>query len=542
MSRWAVVTLALAAACRSGTPTAPPPGWLEGAEVDAGAPTPGGRLSLRFAVEPPGLTRFHDRQADGVMARFTTGTVYEALARVNPADPDGPLLPWLATHWSEDADHGWLTIELREGVRFHDGSAFTSDDVRAVLLAVMEPKNPTSAYRAQLGGLARVETPSSTQVRVFFSHPTPLSARALLAALPMMPARSLQGDFERLAIHRAPIGTGPFRFVRWVPGESLEVAFFSKYWGPKALLERITVRFVRDDTVALGLLERGEVDVMTRVPPASWRALEAAPWAWARLRRLSWLENGYSWVGWNEAVPLFSDVRVRRALAMLYPADAVSRSVDLGLEARTTCPYPGAERSCDPKVGPIAFDPEAAKKLLGQAGWRDSDGDGVLDREGRAFRFRFLMPTSSTRLGGLVPLYQESLRAAGIALTVEPVDPALYVSRLKSHDFEAAALAWNSVDARADVLPIFHSRERDGGLNYVGFADPAIDTLLEQASRTFDDAAREATERELHRRLFAGQPYLFLTRRPALELASRRVHGLVPSPVWYDLSRVWVTP
>ncbi|MFZ5445631.1 MAG: ABC transporter substrate-binding protein [Myxococcota bacterium] len=535
MTRLALALLVVASACTCRTGGAgdagPDADWLSGRPgADRGTPKRGGTLAVRLPLEPNGLTRLHDRFAEGTMVRITVGPIYETLARAR-ADR---LEPLLAERWVESGDHLTLTVTLREGVRFHDGALLTSADVKATLALVMDPAKATSSFRASLETVSSVDAPDPRTVVVHFSRPYFLATHTLLAALPVMPAHALQGDFDTLPIHRAPIGTGPFKFERWEPGVSLSYVRADD----RAHLDRVIFRFLKDDGAALQAFEKGELGLFVRVPPASWRALETQPWAWRDARRLSFEENAYAWIGFNQRLPLFQDVRVRRALAMLYPAEQIEKVVDLGLEPRTTCPYFG--ESCDPTVRPLPFDVAGAKRLLAEAGWGDSDGDGVLDRGGARLSFSFLAAAQSPKMQKLLPIFLDTLMQAGVEARIESVDVSAYMSRVRAHDFEAMALSWSSGDAVVDLFPTFHSSQAAQGNDYVGYASPQVDALLERIRGELDPARRRALEREVHRRLFEDQAYLFMGRRPSLDLARRNVHGLVPASGWYDLAAVWI--
>jgi peptide/nickel transport system substrate-binding protein len=528
-------------------PAAPSADWLAGRlprEALEGEPRRGGTLTLRVHIEPAGLNRLHDQMAEGTMARYTFGTVYESLAELDrDTHPRYDLKPLLATSWDESEDHLALTVRLRQGVRFHDGSSFTSADVKAVVEAVRDPKHATRSIGTYFEDLASLDTPDPHTVVVRWKRPYFLANRNFLTALPMMPARALEGDFDTLAINRAPVGTGPWRFVAWETGRAITFTRFEGYWGQSAWLDNIVVRFVKDDTVAVQLWEHGELDLMTRIPPTVWRSIEAPTpanaWAVRGYHRASSVENNYSWVGWNEQRPFFADRRVRAALAHLYPADEVAKNVDLGLETPTTCPYFDEGPSCDPAVKPLAFDPARAARLLDEAGWRDTDGDGVRERDGRRFAFVFLA-TPAVRLGKILPLYQERLRRAGIEMAIEKIDAAAYLKRLRENDFDACALTWSSPDPVQDNYQVFHSSQTGkNGSNFVSYQNPEVDRLLEQIRSELDPVRRAALERQVHRALYDDQVYLFLTRRLALDAIKVGVKGLKPSMAWYDLRRAY---
>ena len=519
--------------------------WLEGRVVEeTSAPLDGGTLRLRLPNEPKGLTRFHDRFADGNVSRFLMGNVYETLGRVDATAPNGALLPSLATSWAEDEQHQVLTVQLRSDVKFHDGAVMTANDVKATIAAVLNPDNETSAARSSLGEVASVEVLGPLELRVTWRAPTALGVRALLASVPVLPAKRFEGAFDSLLVHRAPDGTGPFRFVSWVSGDSIVLKRFEGHWSGRAHLDRVVLSFIEDDAKAVAMLERGELDFITRLSPAQYRALERPEATWARTKtlRLRTKDNAYSWVGWNERRAPFDDVRVRRALGMAFPAAAVSRLIDLGLEPRASCPYAADTPSCDPSVQVPAENPAAAGALLDEAQWRDSDGDGVRDRAGQKLVVRFLIVSGSPKMTKLVPLFQEALKPLGVEVMTDVVDAPTFMARMKAGDFDAAGMAWASADARIDAFGQFHSSQIDAGLNYVGFHDVQVDAWLEQLRLPLGDSARFELERQVQRRVVEQQAYLFLSVRPLLEVASTRVHGLQPWAGPYDLRRVWLSP
>ncbi|MCA2980169.1 MAG: hypothetical protein INH41_16955 [Myxococcaceae bacterium] len=542
------VVLGLLVGCRGcGSSRAPvdagagaPVEWREGRlPVEPFTPRDGGTLVVRLPVEPRGFSRIDDAQAEGTMVRAITGTVYETLGRVDPQRPEGPLRPWLATGW---AGLETLTVTLDPRARFHDGTPCTAADLAAVLEVILDPRNPTVAMRASLGPIERVEAVSPQTLVVRWRQYSAYYQRALLGSVPAMPAAALRGDFGRLALHTAPVGTGPFRVERLVPGARLELVRHDDPRGRRAFIDHLVFEFVKDDLVATQRWERGDFDVMTRIPPGVWRSVDEAAWAYAGYHRVRFEEHVYAVIAWNLERPALRDVRVRRALAMLYPGELISRAVELGLERRTSCPFLLGSASCDPAIAPLPFDVEGARALLDEAGWRDEDGDGVREQGGQALTVSFLYVAQSQRQAKLLPLYQEALAQGGVRLVLEPVDQSQVVARLRAHDFDAAGVSWASLDASSDQFDLFHSSQADGGRNFGCLRDETVDALVVALRGTVDPLDRVALERQLHRAIFERQPVLFLTARPVLDAHKRRVHGLVPSLVGYDFSRAWVDP
>ncbi len=522
--------------------------WLDGklpASALEGAPRDGGTLTIRVHVEPAGLNRLHDQMAEGTMVRYTVGPLYETLAELDrDTHPRYELKGLLAEKWEESADHKTLTIHLRKGVRFHDGSSFSSKDVKAVVDAVMNPKNATKALASYFQDIESVTTPDEGTVVVTWKKPYYLANRNFLTTLPMIPAKALEGDFDTLAVNRAPIGTGPWKFKSWETGRAITFERFPGYWGTPVYLDQIVIRFVKDETVAAQLWEKGEFDLMTRIAPAVWRSIEkpdsSNAWAIRGYHRIRFSENNYGWMGWNELRPFFADRRVRQALAHLYPAEKVAKNIDLDLETPTTCPYFSESPSCDPSVKPLAYDPKKAAALLDEAGWKDTNQDGVRDKDGVPFKFTLAVNAYSVKLGKLAPLLQEELRKAGVAMDIEKVEAAGYIKRLRDTDFDACSLTWSNADPAQDNYPIFHSSQAGkNGSNFVSYKNPEVDRLLEQIREEYDVAKRTELERQLHRAVYEDQVYLWLTNRPMLDAVKVGVMGMKPSLSWYDLRRVW---
>lgn len=504
----ACVVLLLGVGCRRAAPAAPDAGpsaqWLEGTpEAEAGSPLKGGTLVVRAMAEPGGLDFLQDPFHDAWVARMTRNTVTEALLELDPVT--WAPKPQLAESFEGD------TFHLKKGITFHDGTAFSSADVIATLDRVMDTKQRTGAARADFVDLESYRAIDAHTVELKWKTRSPFHLRAL-AKLPIC----------RCDDPRKPIGTGPYEVESWQTGDRLTL----KRRDARANVDTIVFRFVKDHTLAGALFERGEVDLMTFIQPVLWRAMESASWARSGWRRLKSIDNSYSYIAWNQDRAPFADVRVRRALAKLYPRELIARSVDLGLEVPTTCPYWVKSKSCDPTVAPLPYAPEEARAELADAG----------------FTFTFLIPASSVRLGKVAPLLQEELRRAGITMNIETVDTATLAQRVTRREFDATSRVWTEFDAVQDQYGTFHSSQIDGGSNFAGYASAQADALMEQIRQETDEARRLELERALHRRLYDDQPYLFMTARQSLDAAKANVHGLQPSLLWYDLRRVWLEP
>ena len=541
MSHW----LQLAAIVLLATPTDADRDWQEGllpAAVYEGNPRTGGTLVVRLDQEPPSLDKLTDSALaiDWMLER----KVLESMAEPDAAKhPEYPLKPALATSWTISPDQLTFTFHLRRNVVWHDGKPFSGKDVVATVRKILDPAVRAMHLRNNFADLEDISTAPGDDFTVVARYRKPyfLAFRAL-ATLSIYPAHALEagGDMLHSAVHRAPVGTGPFRFEAWTTGERISFVRNDKYWGRKAYLDRIVYRIVSDPAVAFQLLKQGEFDLYLQLQPQQWvRDLETAGLR-RDLRRIKFYGPNYNWIGWNEQRPWFSDPRVRQAMNYAIDTEGIRKSFLLGLDRPTTCHFYLDSSACDRSLSPRSYDPKRAAQLLDEAGWRDHDGDGVRDKDGVPFRFTFLMNADSVFLDKLTPYLQQELRKLGVEMEIRKVDWAHFVQLVEEHQFDATSLRWGNTDVVQDPYEIWHSSQTKDGSNYVLFKNPRADELIEQARATLDDARRNELYRKLGRVLYDEAPYTFLYSRPSLDAVKNRVRGIRPSVVWYDFQDVWL--
>jgi peptide/nickel transport system substrate-binding protein len=505
----------------------------------------GGTLVVRLFEEPPSLDKLTDSSlvADWMLER----NVLQAMAEPDASKhPDYPLKPVLAERWEISPDGRQFTFHLRHGVLWHDGQPFSGKDVVATVDKIRDPKVRALHLRELFEDLESIGTSPGDDYTVIARYRKPyfLAFRAL-ATLSIYPKHVLDvaGDLLQHPIHRAPVGTGPFKFVQWETGNRIVFARNDSYWGEKPHLDQIVFRIVEDATVAFQLLARHEFDLFLSLTPQQWsKDFPATPGLAGQYELIKFYPPNYNWLGWNEERPFFADRRVRLAMTYLLDREGLRKNILFGLDRPTTCHFYPESSACDQTLAPRPYDPARGAALLDEAGWIDHDGDGIRDKDGVPFRFTFLMNANSTFLARLAPYLQQELAKVGVQMEIKKVDWAVYTELLRLHQFDAASLRWNNNDVVEDAYQVWHSSQIKDGSNYISFRNPRVDQILEEARATLDDARRDALYREMGRILYEEEPYTFLYSRPTLDAAAKRVHGLKPSVTWYDLEDVWVDP
>jgi peptide/nickel transport system substrate-binding protein len=506
----------LFAACKR----APPPA------VDA--PHAGGTLRVHMETEPPTLNPLVEH--DYWTTWLTLGVIYEPLLRQDPKT--GAFSPGLAARF-ELPDAQTIHLWLRDGVAWHDGRPFSADDVVATLDRLRGP-GASADQRADFADLTKIDRPSPNELILRFARPAPLAAQAL-AHLAILPAHKFaEGDLRPQPASRAPVGTGPFRFVAWKAGESITIERNPAYWGRPPRLDRVELRIVRDREAAWELARRGELDLVWRLAPTQ---VDRPPPA--GMTPFTWRMPTYSFVVWNLRRPGLGDKRVRQALTLLTDRVRYLQTAYRGRAQPITGPFPLGSPSYDTEVAPWPYDPARARALLDQAGVLDTDGDGRREIAGKPFEISFLMMAGSKTLEPLATMMQEDFHKAGIGLTIVPTEWAVLLDRLRKHAFDAAALQWNMQPVQ-DNYTLFYSAEGENGQNYGGFRDPDADRLLTELRRTPPGPPRVALDHQLHHLVHEQQPYTFLGCPDIVSLVSDRVRGYAPSVDGLGFAEMWL--
>jgi peptide/nickel transport system substrate-binding protein len=515
--------------------------WKDGrlpASMLEGTPHRGGELVVQMDAEPPSLNTLVD--SDWWAGQITEHRIYDSLVSVDPYDhPQYRPRPALAERWEISPDRRTYTFWLRRDVTWHDGTPFGARDVVATFDKIQDPTTKCMHVRAYSQELQSYRALDEYTVEFQLKKPYFLAMDGLFVDVPIQPAHvigRLSGtEYNEAAtnpLNRHPIGTGPFRFVRWESNQQIVLERSERYWARPPYVDRLVFRIVKELTVALELAERQELDVVPRVRGEAWANMDEARFRPSYHRSLFY-DSNYAWIGYNQKKPLLADVRVRQALTLLVDRPGIINSLQYGLAKPTTCHFYWASEACDPSIVPWPYDPVRATKLLDEAGYVDHDGDGLRDKGGVVMRFGLMFSAGSEDAARMATMMKEQLWRAGIELRTERVEWSSFVRRLREREFDACTLMWAGGGPRSDPTQTWHSSSIGGGSNYIGFSSPRADALMEQARGELSDDRRNALYREFGRLLDEEQPYTWLYVRPRLALIHRRVKGAkVALPGW----------
>lgn len=514
-------------------------------EVAAGEPVEGDWIVIRLAAEPSTLNPLLE-SAGAYTERIINGNGGNIFETMLTQDNETlAYAPFVAKRWEVSEDHLTYTFYLNEEATFSDGKPLTAHDVLFTYEAVQDPANDCADIRSYLTDFESAEVVDDHTIRFTATKPYFLHLN-VLGSLPILPRHVYgDGEFNTHPANRAPVGSGIYTLKQWDTGQRVVLTKRDDYWGQKKpWVNEIHYKIITDDNAAVQLLRRQELDEM-RMSPEQWVRQATTPSIADHYQRITLYSpvdgyaGSYGWIGWNSERPYFADKRVRRAMTMLLDRKTIGETIYQGLVRVVTGHMFPDSPSYDKSLEPWPYDPEAAYKLLDEAGWVDSDQDGIRDKDGVPFRYQWIFPSGSPEYEQLATVFKEELDKAGIDVTLRPLEWATFLESVTKRTFDACSMAWVS-PYRSDPYQIWHSSQQDKGSNYVGFDNARADELIVNARREFDKEKRDAMYREFHAILHEEQPYTFLFNSKRKVVISNRFQNVVPYTLGFDMREWWV--
>jgi peptide/nickel transport system substrate-binding protein len=510
-------------------PLRPPPPPAEAVPEPAAVPAParrGGSLRVHLDAEPQSLLPL--AEGDAAAAQVTNGLVYETLLDCR----DGTYRPGLAESWDVSNDGMRLAVRVRSGVHWHDRRAFGVLDVQGTVEPLLRTGADAPVLRAELADVASIELVTERTIRFVLKRPSDLALRAL-CDVPMLPDHLVHGIRpEASPIARQPVGTGPFRFGGWDHGKRIRLERNPEYWGEAPGVDEIVFDVDPDAIRALNRTRRGDIDLLSRVIDAHYPDQVEPTTLHGDTMLLRMRSRRYSFLSVNHLHYPLADPRFRRALALLWDRARFAGELHNDLAV----PIGGPPLTGD--LPAPALDRPRAASALDDAGYRDSDADGVRDHLGHPIRLTLLEPAGNRQFHVEAHAFALEARKVGVLIDLLPADAATILQRLKRGEFDLAPLIWEGTPDE-DPEPLYGGA---GAFNYGGYRSSALEALIDEARGAAGPAARAPILTRIARLLADDQPVIFLYRYDVPALVSTRVHGLAAIGDRFDLRRVWLDP
>lgn len=459
------------------------------------------------------------------------------------------------------------TFKIRQDARFQDGRPVTGEDVLFSVKAIKCPFVNAPFLRVYFNSLIDAELIDPFTIRFVtkepyflnesvlggiqllprhYYDPENLLARVSVKQMTQDPAK-LPGEVKKFGdqfnkdYSRSPMGSGPYKFNLWKTGREVELVRDSKYWGngkdgiDQPYLDRIKFRIINNNDAALIRLKSGSLDYMEVLQPIQAVRGTNSQRFKSEFQKYEYYAPTYSYIGWNNDHPIFRDKRVRQAMTYLTDRKQIVKSVLFGLGEVVDSHIYLFRPEYDKSLKSYPFDPAKAMALLKEAGWSDTDGDGVLDKviDGKKTPLRFEIKVNSgnaVRKSVALVLLDE-LKKHGIAASVRELDWTIFLNDVKNHEFDAVVLGWQMQTTEPDAYQVWHSSQAaNKGSNAISYKNARVDEILEQYRREFDPQKRIALYKEFQEIISDEQPYTFLYISKRVSAVERRFQSVKVFP------------
>jgi peptide/nickel transport system substrate-binding protein len=520
-------------ACRQQQSAGTPGSGLKDA---AGEPAYGDALIEATIAEPSNLIPM---LASDSASHSVSGLIFNGLVKY---DTDLSVIGDLAESWDISKDGLVITFHLRKGVNWTDGKEFTAEDVMFGYKTIVDEKTP-SAYKEDFLQVKKAEVIDRYTFRVTYAKPF-APALTSWGSLVVLPKHLLEGeDITKSDLVRNPVGLGPYKLARWASGQELVLESNKDYFEGRAYIDRYIYKVIPDPATTFLELKTGGIDMMG-LTPIQYTKQTDTPFFKNNFQKYRYPAFQYTHLAFNQKHPWFSDKRVRQAIAYGIDKNEIVDVVLFGLGRPATGPFVPNTWPYNPNVKKYDYNPGKARELLKEAGWQDSDGDGILDKDGKPFRFTILTNVGNNLRKNTATIIQSRLEKIGIKVNIRTVEWSTFVNQfIDKKRFEAVLLGW-SIGLDADQYDIWHSsKTREKELNFISYRNPEVDELLEQGRRTFDIEKRKKAYYRIQEILAEDVPYVFLYVPDATPIVHARIKGITPTPIGisYNLPK-WYVP
>ena len=443
-------------------------------------------------------------------------------------DKDIKLIGDLAERWTVSNSGKTITFFLRKGVKWHDGAEFTAEDCLFTYQKFIDPKVATP-YSSSYTAVSKAEVVNKYVFRVTYKEP--FSPALESWAVGMLPKHLLEGkDINTDQFNRHPIGTGPYKFREWVSGQKIVLDANNDYFEGRPNIDQFIYRIIPDSSTMFQELLSGGVDMMELNPLQYLRKSETR-----RIRenyvKFRYPANAFTYMGYNLRNPLFGEIKVRQALSYAINRKSIIDGILLGLGRPCTGPFSYVSWAYNPNARTYNYDPERARRMLEEAGWKDRNSDGILEKDGRPFRFTIMTNQGNNERIRTAEIIQQNMKALGIDVNIRVMEWQAFLEQIDKRSFDAIILGW-SMGRDPDIYDIWHSsKTKKGEYNFIGYKNAEVDRLLVEGRRTFDMEKRKKIYYRIHAILAEEQPYAFLYVPDALPIVHKRFKGVKVEPL-----------
>lgn len=450
-----------------------------------------------------------------------------------------------------------ITYQIRPEAKWDDGSPITAKDIEFALKVIKCPKVDNANNKPYYEFITDMIFYDDPKKFSFITNDVYILSEVMSGDMPLMPksvydpkglldeftVKNISERFDELSSNPKILefaenfnsekyqrekdfikGSGAYLLDEWQTGQKIVLKRKEKWWGDElkgtncyfdAYPPKIIYQTINDQTTAIVALKAGNIDVMRGIKAKDFKELPKSKKFTDNFNAHTPQQMAYTYLGLNVRKPIFSNKKTRQALAHLVDVDKIIEVIAYGYGEKAIGPiHPAKKKQYNHNIKPYKYDPEKAKQLLAEAGWADTDGDGILDNtingEKIKFEFTYLYNSGNDARKATGLLLQEECRKVGIKMDVIAQDWSIFLESTKNHDFDMYYGAWISTPIPNDHKQIFHTSSYNGGSNYTGFGNDYTDALIDSIRVEIDEDKRAKLNHKFQEILHDECSYIFL--------------------------------
>ncbi len=428
--------------------------------------------------------------------------------------------PALATEWKVSDDKRTFEFKLREGVKWHDGTEFTAEDVKYSYDVIFTDDFKAVQYRPFYEAIKEVQVIDKYRVK-FIVKDDYFQNFDICAGIKVLPKHFYSNQANKQNFGKEIVGTGPYIMEKYDRGQKMILTKNQNWWGNNVQSEKdsyqipkVVLRFVSEENVSLELLKKGDIDFLGVRAEGFIKKMVGDIWEKrvVKVKTENKSPKGYNFIGFNMKHPILKDKQVRHALSLLFNRPLMLDKFEYNMSEYATGPIYVQSDYASPEVKPVPYDPNEALKILRAAGWKDSDKDGFLDKviDGRKTKLSFTIMEPSPEIMKYLTVFKEDASKAGVEVNIKNIEWNSFIKLLDERNFEAVRLAWGGGSVDWDPKQIWHTDSIKGaGSNFISYSNPQVDKLIDSSRKIFDKEKRIKELRKVHEMISADYPYIF---------------------------------
>lgn len=454
---------------------------------------------------------------DGESAKVIVN-IYEGLLKYKEGSTE--IEPCLAESWKISDDQKEYTFKLREGVKFHDGTDFNAEAVKKNIDRQLPPNRTDDMPYASFvfGEVYKVDVVDEYNVKITLKQAyTPFLANLAMAlAAPIASPSAL--DKNNGNLNENPVGTGAFKFVEWKKGEQITLEKNSEYWGDKAKLDKVVVKFTKENSVRASELITGSTNMMDGVDPNDINKLKESG-----VEILSEGGMNINYMAFNNSRAPFNDPKLREAISYALDKEEIVKYLYQGYAEPAYSPLPTFMPGYTDKYKGYEYNPEKAKQLLKELGKENLNIKIITYSNPR--------PYNSVNGQKLAEAVQNALQKVGVTANIEPYEWTAYKDKVKQGEGDIMFYGWIGDNGDADnFLSLFDSKEIESSLNAAKYSSTEVDNLLKEARKTPNGDARNKIYEQIQEVIAKDAPWYCISYAKDIVAVSSKVKNFKQHP------------